>query len=230
MRDSNLKWEPYFADGVIDAEIAMIAETPGQGDSPEWVRNAQHAERPNLSVAGSIKEKISRRENGGGEKDNIGNLSFDIVSHNRIPREFFKIIGGTFQENLNSKKQIYFTNAKKCQNIEPDTHYWKNKKGYTHCKSYLIPELEAVGPDIILPLGEHATGQVFDELGSEWTGKLKSEIPIGFDNGLEPLPKKVREVDEYYVVPSYHWSFVNRSEYNNDYWKAVAQVIVEGCN
>jgi len=224
MRDSNLTWEPYFGDGVIDADIAIIAETPGQGSSR---RVAQNAPKPDLDVSSSLSEKLSRRNNNeiDGE-DEVGQISFDLVSDRRIPRRFFEMIDGTFREDLNDRRRIYFTNAKKCKDIISEESEWKNGKGYIHCRSYIRSELDIVGPDLVLPLGQHATDLTFHELDSEWTGKLKSEIPIDFGNGLEPLPDKVRRVEGYHVVPSYHWNYINQSGYERQqYWENLARTI-----
>lgn len=83
----------------------------------------------------------------------------------------------------------------------------------------------------MLPLGDHATDLTFHELDSEWTGKLKSEIPLDFENRLDPLPDQIRQVNGYYLIPSYHWSYVNQSGYDkHTYWKNLAETITTVVN
>ena len=212
MRDSNHNWNPYFADGITDADIAIIAETPGQGSK---TRHTQNATNPDLSSAETLAKKRSRRNNGDAdEKDVVGTISFDLVGNRRIPRQFFETINGTFRKDRSDMNQIYYTNSKKCKDIMSDDEDWKNDKGYIHCRSYIAPELELVDPDIVLPLGDHATDLTFHELNAEWAGKLKSEIPLDFENGLNPLPNQIRQVRGYYLIPSYHWSYVSQSGHN----------------
>lgn len=225
MRDSNLKWSPYYGDGVVDADVAFIAETPGQGSED---RDTQTANAPNLNASRSLAESLGRRSSKTKSEDPIGTLTFDLISHNRIPRRFFEIINGTFRDDWEGRRQIYFTNSKKCQDIVSDDEDWKNDKGYIHCRRYIKPELEVVDPNIVIPLGEHATDLTFHSLDADWTGKLKTEIPLDFDNGLEPIPEDTREVGDYNLIPSYHWSYVNQSKYKKErYWEKFGELIVD---
>jgi uracil-DNA glycosylase len=224
MRDVNHRWSPYFGDGILDGSIAIIAETPGQGDHD---RHTQNAKNPDLTTPDSFATKRSQRNSDDTNSSNpVGGISFDLVSDRRIPREFFETVGGTFRKDLTDRNQIYYTNVKKCKDITTDDEDWKNDKGYIHCRSYITPELNLVNPDVVLPLGDHAANLTFHELDSEWTGKLKSEIPIDFENGLQPKPDQIRQVGEYYLIPSYHWSYVNQSGYSKKkYWNSLAEVV-----
>lgn len=110
MRDANHNWTPYFGDGILDGDIAIIAETPGQGSN---TRHTQNATNPDLSTAETLAKKRSRRNNRDRDyEDPVGRISFDLVGDRRIPRQFFEIIKGTFREDQTNWNQIYYTNSK----------------------------------------------------------------------------------------------------------------------
>lgn len=94
-----------------------------------------------------------------------------------------------------SLDEIYFTNTKKCHNIEGDSDEVEeaNDIAWSKCQAYLQPELDYVDPDVIVPIGGKAVKAVRKSLGVYVTSKLKESALTVTDS----TPK---------LIPSYHWS------------------------
>ena len=91
------------------------------------------------------------------------------------------------------REDVYITNIIKCRpplNADP-TQEQKNE-----CSSYLIRQIEAIKPKIIVCLGNHATKSIMDLFGleskvepiSKIHGKLFQTDPVLFPDGIKVMP------------------------------------------
>jgi len=91
------------------------------------------------------------------------------------------------------REDVYITNIIKCRpplNADP-TQEQKNE-----CSSYLIRQIEAIKPKIIVCLGNHATKSIMDLFGLESKvepisrihGKLFQTDPVLFPDGIKVMP------------------------------------------
>lgn len=202
-RDKNGHHKPYYGDGSFDAEVAFVAETPGNS------RDSQHSNEINWRLE---RDFIDSRTSG-------GDPSW-IKGGNHLPESFFETIESEFVRATEGRT-IYFTNTKKCPSIEPKTENWKDQKAKSHCKEYLGPEMEAVDPTVIVSFGRSATEVLYDIQGIDRSvGSLKHEV------------LNVKEEGDRLQIPSYHWSNLGRNHSNVDgvsssteYWDRLAEEI-----
>ncbi|QLH80413.1 uracil-DNA glycosylase [Halosimplex pelagicum] len=116
----------------------------------------------------------------------------------------------------------YYTNAVKCfpadpadpgDNREPTTEERAN------CRSYLVEEIEAVGPTAVLATGKHATKSVLAVEGRELEGFLDSVLePVGCERlGTTLVPL---------VHPSYQEVWIGRLGYSRaEYVEAIRETV-----
>ncbi|AWB28458.1 uracil-DNA glycosylase family protein [Halococcoides cellulosivorans] len=203
-RDNAGCYTPYYGDGILDAEIAFVAETPGGG------RDIQNEDQLDWELPGSFSA-----ERGGASKPGW------ITDGNRIPDEFFDSVDAWFEGTGQYDRGIYFTNAKKCQDIDGKDMEWKNIKAKLHCREYLKPEMNAVDPEVIVVFGEKATDTTFDLYDVDEYIEAFNDVALSVYRDNEP-----------YVIPSYHWSNLFRNlrhidgiDNHDAYWESLADTI-----
>ena len=203
-RDHTGCFSPYYGDGILDAEIAFVAETPGDD------RDVQTGDQHNWKLPRSFREKRGTNSTPGW-----------IKKGNRIPEEFFDAINGHFSKSKDGGRGIYFTNAKKCPDIDGKDMTWKNIKAKLHCREYLKPEMDAVNASVIVSFGEKPTDTLYELYNIEqYIESLSDEVLQAYGN------------EEPYIIPSYHWSNLNRNlrhldgiDGRDEYWKSLASAI-----
>lgn len=192
---------------MLDAEIAFVAETPNED------RESQHSPESRKERYGAFNEKV--------RSDPIPGW---IEEGNRFADSFFEDISADFAGER--EQGIYFTNIKKCADIDGSRVGWKNRKAKLHCEQYLEEELAAVDPDIVVTFGKKATTSLFDVFDSSNTfSEMKEDV------------LDIHRIDSYSVIPSYHWSYLHLNirslehiEDKADYWDTLAKRITSTVN
>lgn len=204
-RDGSKQYYPSYGYGSLDADIALVAETPNskptrttqRGDKNEGTSNSSFPE-------GRVGEKPS------------------WLNEKHIPSSFLQDLSAGF--GAESKHSLYLTNTKKCPDIEADSGDWMNPKAFQeHCIKYLKPELKSVDANVVVTFGGKVTKAVYELYGAERSiSKLAHEI------SREPQPEEEHPT----IIPSYHWSNLGRNvkhidnvENNQDYWEFLAEKI-----
>lgn len=202
-RDSQCHFYPKFGQGVLDAEIAFVAETPNEEN-----RESQNSPKARKEQYGEFKNKIRR--------DPVPTWT---KKRNRFSDSFFRDISGDFSGER--ERGIYYTNIKKCGDIEGGRVGWKNRKSKLHCEQYLIGELQAVDPDIVITFGKKATESLFEVF----------DHAESFDN-IKDVTMQIHHINSYKIVPSIHWSNLHMNikelekiESKQDYWTTLAEKI-----
>ncbi|WP_092733116.1 uracil-DNA glycosylase family protein [Halopenitus persicus] len=199
-RDSQCRFYPKFGEGVLDAEIAFVAETPNED------RKTQNSPKSQKERDGQFESKVRNNP-----------IPEWIKEGNRFSDSFFKDISADFSDER--KLGIYFTNIKKCADIEGRRKKWKNRKAKLHCEQYLKDELRTVSPEIVVTFGEEATESLFEVFDSASSfSRMKDDV-------LE-----VHHVSSYNVIPSFHWSYLHLNlpdqiEDQEEYWTTLAEII-----
>lgn len=203
-RDNAGCYTPYYGDGVLDAEIAFVAETPG-GD-----RDIQNENQLDWELPESFRE-----ERGQDSKPSW------IREGNRVPDDFFDQVDAWFEHRNGSDRGIYFTNAKKCQDIDGKDMEWKNIKAKLDCREYLRPEMEAVNPTVIVSFGEKATGTLYELYDVD-----------EYIDAFNDVALTVYREEAPYIIPSYHWSNLYRNirhlddiDSRSEYWNQLASIV-----
>ena len=204
-RDESGCYTPYFGAGTLPAEIAFVAETPGDSRSTQ-------TQNPDNPCWDSVSENRAEETH-----------SVDwLFGHPQIPGKFFnQYLGERYGFNDGSRVGIYFTNAKKCANIVGEDEEWKDEKARIDCRSHLRPEIEAVDPTVIVPFGAKATEALYRSFGVDRSlRKMAGEVLNTYQNNSR------------YIVPSYHWSGLQRNITNlenisnaDEYWETLADEI-----
>jgi len=204
-RDGSGCHTPYFGAGTLPAEIAFIAETPGDSRPTQ-------TQSPDDPCWDSISENHTEETH-----------SVDwLFGHPQIPEKFFnRYLGDIYGFSDNSRVGIYFTNAKKCADIGGEDEGWKDEKARVDCRLHLRPEIEAVDPTVIVPFGTKATKALYRGFDVDRSvGKMAGEVLNTYQNNSR------------YVVPSYHWSGLQRNITNlgsvsdsDEYWEILADEI-----
>ena len=202
-RDSQCRFYPKFGEGVLDGDIAFVAETPNEDE-----RENQNSPKSRKNRTGEFESKVRSNP-----------IPTWIKKGNRFSDTFFKDISADFSGD--KKRGIYYTNIKKCGDIDSERAEWKNKKAKFHCEQYLRKELQAVSPEIIVTFGNKATESLFETF----------ETDVSFNN-LKEVVLKAHNINKYKVIPSYHWSNLQWNANNlenidnkREYWTVLAQKI-----
>jgi len=201
-RDSQCRFYPKYGEGVLDADIAFVAETPNED------RRNQNSPKSRKDRNGKFEIIVRSNPVPGWIKDG-----------NRISDSFFKQISADFTDERD--RGIYYTNIKKCADIGGGRAGWKNRKAKIHCEQYLEDELLAVGPDIVVAFGEEATESLFEIF----------DAGPSFDTMKDGV-LRVYQLDAYSVIPSFHWSYLHLNlrcldniDDQDEYWNKLAEVI-----
>jgi uracil-DNA glycosylase len=91
------------------------------------------------------------------------------------------------------REDIYITNILKCR---PPNNDDPTKEQKDNCSSYLIRQVEAIKPKVVVCLGNHATKSIMNMFGleskiesiSKIHGKLFQVDPVLFPSGIKVMP------------------------------------------
>jgi len=137
---------PAFGLGNSDAEIMIIGNSPGPRVRELEVDNKNRQIDP---------ERLKKQPDFDGfplvsfYNDNIEDIN-TWTGFGTVRKRFIEDTSGL--NTVLGDNRIYFTNAKKCANIDSG----KNEKAVTKCSSYLQKEIEIVNPSVIITWGLQA--------------------------------------------------------------------------
>lgn len=112
------------------------------------------------------------------------------------------------------RSKVYITNVLKCR---PPNNRDPNPEEIEACKPYLMKQLDAIKPDVIVCLGRFSSSTILKEFGLDFRGISKDRGKV-FE--VERWGKKV------YIIPTYHPAAVLRNKslaefFENDLKKAL---------
>lgn len=95
------------------------------------------------------------------------------------------------------KGEIYYTNSQKC-GTPP------NQEARRNCVTHLSMQIEAIDPDVVISLGKRSTDALRAKIGDfEFSP---------YDNYYELVLHRYRANSGRTIIPSYHWSYFDRSD------------------
>ena len=229
LRDSDQVYAPQFGAFDTEADLMVIAETPGT----------------NVDDTG---DRGRLRVQGGDRKKDTNGLRFEDYDRKII--EEWSVGNDSSYEYINkllrtqrvprTPEDVYYTNAMKCPKYS-DEITWDisnapdclNQQGRNRCRSYLEYEIdELVDPEVIVAFGNHAKSAAISAVGgadcAEESKKLKNLL-----NQQATFPT-LSWGTQRTVIPSYHWSklhlqlqWINWLSGGNtgDYWDELGKVI-----
>lgn len=108
-----------------------------------------------------------------------------------------------------NRENVYLTNAVKCYtpNDKPP-----NPIELENCREYLVDEIDAVHPRVIIATGREAVSWFAPYLANEYTN-IKTAV-LGPVSDIRGIPFRVQiRGNRYIVVPTFHPSFVSRTQH-----------------
>jgi len=124
-----------------------------------------------------------------------------------------KYLTRVLEENGIRREDVYITNVLKCR---PPNNRDPKPEEINACRPYLIRQLEAVKPDVIVCLGRYSALVIFEEFGLKFTGISRVRGKV-FE--VQRWGKVVR------VIPTYHPAAVlYRPNLKQDFERDIAMV------
>jgi uracil-DNA glycosylase len=230
-RDCSGYFIPHFVTengniGSTDPDIVFV------GDAPRDTHPGSEDDK-NRQVKNANDKAECRAQRQYDEKEPM--LIDNIIG--AFPDEFFKeYIDSPVKENNNgftTDGRIRFTNAKKCGDIYPkDAHGVKNHTARYNCRNYLEKELEYLDPQIVVAMGGNALREVVAVLD------LDIDLVLGsMKDTISGADRFTHYGENPHVVPTYHFSAIDRNYYHlypdkdnddvdkEDFWKEFGEKI-----
>lgn len=167
---------PWFGVGSSNPDIVILGEEPGSDFEDNQNRLVEEHER---------------------ERDIMS-----IVENSNSIEQIDTLVEKLLEEG----KELYWTQAKKCNELKKGDNYAAQKKccGINDSRSYLAEELAAVDPDCVVSLGESATSLLLKVYHHEptWEPHFSAEVTRG------PSSSGLRDLDShsapFEIIPAPH--------------------------
>ncbi|GAA3880541.1 uracil-DNA glycosylase family protein [Haloarcula argentinensis] len=208
-RDDDCYALPFYGYGKSDAEVVIVAESPGGTETVDKTDEHLHKDRKrrwkNYRETGVEHERDVYES----QIQSIGNLPIDA---------------GGLPERLAEDFSVYFTNSVKCsdihhsQTISDEHRRLLNEYGKRRCLSHLDKELKFIEPDAVVVLGNSKSKDNLNHLETMFDFfELSSEGPSGgtikdyvhnseYQSGQSPFSIYFSDNYDCHVIPSYHFT------------------------
>lgn len=193
--------DPGSTSGVADPVIVYVADCPGDGNNRSE-KNSENTE----PVSSTLHEEIEKH----------WYPVMKMLEDERIPGWFFEEVGYIPEK----EGEAYYTNAKKCADIEGDDE--KNKNSRENCEIYLEKQLQLLDPDVIVGFGNKALDSLESIYGFNREDSITGEA-LSIVYQQEPI-----------IIPSLHWGRIwlnlrhlSDEPDEDEYWRRLIKLIDE---